>query len=233
MKPSLCLLPLPIHEDYIDFATAKYRALLEDTDCIVAENIRTARRWVARLKIGKIIDDFTWIEIPKKENHKILPQIKQLWKSKKSVAIMSESGTPCVADPGHFIVQEAQLLNIKVLPLIGPNSILLALMASGMNGQSFTFCGYLPIKPNELNEAIRNAERLAVKQNQTQIFIETPYRNDKMLGSLLSQLNNSTMLCLATNITGADEQIITKSVGNWKRKVPTIGKQFCIFLIGK
>ncbi len=234
MKPiQLYLFPIPIHEDYITFADDEYKSTLEGVDVIVAERIRTARRWIAKLKLGKAIDDYTWIEIPKKNIKAILPEVKQHWKEKKVVGIMSESGTPCIADPGNAIVSAAQERNIRVKPLVGPNSIMLALMASGLNGQNFTFKGYLPIKVPELQQELKKVEQVILKQGQTQIYIETPYRNERLMTHLLGQLSPNIQLCIASNLTAQDEQIQTKPIKAWKQQRPELGKKYCIFLLGR
>lgn len=229
----LYLLPIPIHEDYTTFADEQYKAALVSLDVIVAERIRTVRRWVASLKLGKAIDDYTWIEMPKDNLSQILPGIKAHWSDKKTVGVMSESGTPCIADPGNVIVIAAQECNIKVKPLVGPNSLLLALMGSGLNGQDFAFKGYLPVKTPQLNQEIKKVEQAIMKTGQTHIFIETPYRNDRLLTHLLDQLSGNTHLCIASNLTAQDENIQTKTIKAWKQKRPELGKRFCIFLLGK
>ena len=149
----------------------------------------------------------------------------------ENVGILSEAGLPCVADPGSKIVEYAHDFQIEVIPLVGPSSILLALMASGMSGQNFAFTGYLPIDKKERIRAIRNLESLAKKTGQTQIFMETPYRNHQLLDTLKAQCNNKTKLCIAANITSPNEFIQTKTIEEWKHNKVDIHKQPTIFLL--
>jgi len=232
MAKTLHLFPLPIHADAITFAQAEYREALENTDVIIAERLRTARRWISKLKIDKAIDDFHWIEIPKDNPSQIEAEIKSLLLEEKSVGIMSESGTPCIADPGHFIVKLAHQNNYKVKPLLGPNSIMLSLMASGLNGQNFAFRGYLPVKEPALIQELRNVEKRIRHEGQTQIYIETPYRNDRLLKTILNKMPQDIHLFLASNVTADSEMIVTQTIKQWKQNVPVIGKEFCIFLLG-
>jgi 16S rRNA (cytidine1402-2'-O)-methyltransferase len=146
---------------------------------------------------------------------------------------MSEAGIPCVADPGFQIVNLAHQMGIKVKPLIGPSSILLALMGSGFNGQRFVFHGYLPIDRNERRKAILNIENQATKKNQTQIFIETPYRNNKLVADILSFCAENTLLCIASDITGENEFIKTLSIGQWRKTKIDLHKKPTVFLINK
>ena len=149
-----------------------------------------------------------------------------------NVGIISEAGCPGVADPGSELVRLAHEKNIYVVPLVGPSSILLALMASGMNGQRFTFLGYLPREKNLRVKAIRELERNCITKNETQIFIEAPYRNLQVLEDILNTCNPGTMLCLAVDITSPSQVISTKSIGTWKKKIPDIQKRPVVFLIG-
>lgn len=228
----LNLFPLPIHDDAITFAQAEYIKALEQTDVIIAERLRTARRWISKLKIDKAIDDYHWIEIPKDNPGQIEGEVKTLLKEKKTIGIMSESGTPCIADPGHFVVRLAHQYKYVVKPLLGPNSILLSLMASGLNGQNFAFRGYLPVKEPALIQELRNVEKRIRSEGQTQIYIETPYRNDRLLSTILKKMPQDILLCLASNVTANSEKIITQTIKQWKQNVPLLGKEFCIFLLG-
>jgi len=232
MATQLNLFPLPIHEDAITFAQADYKQALEQTDVIIAERLRTARRWISKLKINKAIDDYHWIEIPKDNPNQIEAEVKALLKEQKTIGIMSESGTPCIADPGHFIVRLAHQHKYTVKPLLGPNSIILSLMASGLNGQNFAFRGYLPVKEPALIQELRNVEKRIRKDGQTQIYIETPYRNDRLLKTILNKMPQDIHLCIASNVTADSEMILTQTIKLWKQKVPVLGKEFCIFLLG-
>jgi 16S rRNA (cytidine1402-2'-O)-methyltransferase len=153
--------------------------------------------------------------------------------SGKDVGLMSEAGCPAVADPGSDIVAEAHLRGIKVVPMVGPSSILLALMASGFNGQSFTFHGYLPIDKAQRSKRIKELENIAERHNQTQIFIETPFRNNQILEDILKTCNPRTRLCVACNVTAEDEQIISQPVEQWRKQKVDFHKKPAIFLICK
>jgi 16S rRNA (cytidine1402-2'-O)-methyltransferase len=152
-------------------------------------------------------------------------------KAGNDVGLMSEAGCPGVADPGADIVNKAHQLGIKVVPLVGPSAVLLALMASGFNGQSFTFHGYLPIDKAERSRKIKELENIALKNHQTQLFIETPFRNNPMLEEILRTAASQTRLCIACNITGADEFIQTKTIAAWRKQVPDLHKKPTIFLL--
>jgi 16S rRNA (cytidine1402-2'-O)-methyltransferase len=156
---------------------------------------------------------------------------KKLLLEGNDIGIMSEAGCPAIADPGHLVVQVAHRINAAVIPLVGPNSILLALMASGMNGQHFQFSGYLPVKPPERIKALRELETLSEKKGQTQIFIEAPYRNNQLLKDILANCKDHTQLCIAADITGPEEYIRTRTIREWRTAVPELHKRPAIFLL--
>jgi 16S rRNA (cytidine1402-2'-O)-methyltransferase len=177
-----------------------------------------------------VIEQYEWYAIHKAEEEAKLAFRKKI-KEGKTIGILSEAGCPGVADPGQWLIAVAQEMNIAVRPLVGPSSILLALMASGMNGQQFEFVGYLPIDQSQRLKAIRELELVSQKKNSTQIFIETPYRNNQLLDALIRTCKPTTRLCIAVNITGKDERIQTKTILDWKEKIPDINKQPAIFLL--
>jgi 16S rRNA (cytidine1402-2'-O)-methyltransferase len=200
------------------------------------ENERSARRYLKSLWKEMIIDNYQWFVIDKHaatltKNPEINTAFRQMLKEEKNIGIISEAGCPGIADPGQLLVEIAHLAGAIVKPLVGPSSILLALMASGMNGQNFQFTGYLPIDNSQRIKAIRDLEQESFKKNCTQIFIETPYRNNQMLEILLKTCNSSTRLCIAANLTASNEFIQTRSIGDWKKKSPDLHKQPAIFLI--
>jgi 16S rRNA (cytidine1402-2'-O)-methyltransferase len=197
---------------------------------IFAENERTTRRFLKKLDKSIVIDDFEWHTIHKAEQE-TLQVFRTAIQSNKNIAIISEAGCPGIADPGQFLIAEAQKLNCQVKPLVGPSSILLALMASGMNGQHFEFVGYLPVDPNERNKKIKELELSSEKNGSTKIFIETPYRNQAMMDSILKQCQGKTNVCIGIDITGLNEAISTKSVTDWKKSPPLLPKIPVIFLI--
>ncbi|RFS17631.1 SAM-dependent methyltransferase [Emticicia sp. C21] len=193
------------------------------------EDLRTARRFISSLKLGKVIDELTFFELNKDTpQEQTLAQLKKL---KGDAGIISEAGCPGIADPGAVAIGFAHQLGYRVRPLVGPSSILLALMGSGFNGQSFTFHGYLPIDKPAKIKAIKNLEQTAKTKQQTQIFMETPYRNNQLLEDALQNLHPETLLCIAANITAEDELIRTLPVREWKKQKPDLHKKPTIFLL--
>ena len=194
------------------------------------ENERTSRRFLKQLWKEMVIDNYEWFTIHKAEEEAI-SIFKQKLKEGKIIGIISEAGCPGVADPGQLLIAAAQEMNVEVKPLVGPNSILLALMASGMNGQQFHFAGYLPIDNQQRMQAIKELETESKKKNCTQLFIETPYRNNQLIEVILKTCSPSTRLCIAVDITGEKEWIKTKTVAEWKKEKIDIHKRPAIFLL--
>ncbi len=226
------LVPSLLHEEGTNALPAYLMDHVKRCAVIFAENERTTRRFLKKLDPTIIIDQFEWFTIDKgKSSH--LSVFRKKVKEEKNIAIISEAGCPGIADPGQELISIAQQLNCTVKPLVGPSSILLALMASGMNGQQFEFLGYLPIPSNERDKKIREMDELVRRTGVTKIFIETPYRNNQLLDSLLTNCNAQTLLCIGMNITGPDERIITKPVSEWKKHKPELHKIPVIFLLGK
>ncbi|HEV7783464.1 MAG TPA: SAM-dependent methyltransferase [Chitinophagaceae bacterium] len=192
-----------------------------------AENERTTRRYFKQLWKEMIIDDYEWHTISGDSPH----LFGQLLKQDKTIGIISEAGCPGVADPGQALIAVAQEMEAGIKPLVGPSSILLALMASGMNGQQFRFAGYLPIDNQERTKAIKDLETESAKKDCTQIFIETPYRNNQLIEALLRSCNASTRICIAVDITGKNEWIKTKTIAGWQKNKPDIHKRPAIFLL--
>lgn len=235
MRGILYLIPTSITEcdDPFLFMPVYNKEIIASLDNFIVEELRTARRFISKCKIDKAIDSLSFIELNEHTaDINIEAMMKPLMEG-KNIGVMSEAGVPGVADPGSVIVAKAHLNGIKVIPLIGPSSILLSLMASGMNGQSFCFNGYLPIKSAEKLKRLKELERKAITQHQTQIFIEAPYRNDKLFEDMLTTLSSQTKLCVASNINAKDEYIKTFTVETWKKTLfPPIKKVPTIFLIG-
>lgn len=205
---------------------------IHDLDTFFVENIRTARRFLSSMGVRNI-QDLHFEILDKNTEVKTLEDLMLIVKNGKDVGIMSEAGCPGIADPGSGITSLAHRYGIKVIPITGPSSIFLALMASGFNGQNFQFNGYLPINTEARRKSILNLERLVYSKNQTQIFMETPYRNNKILDALLSVLRPDTLLCIAADITSENEAIKTKPVSEWIKQVPDLHKKPVIFLIYK
>ncbi len=203
---------------------------VKDCQVIFAENERTARRFLKSIYKEIVIDNYEWFTIHKAEEEQ-KNSFRQKIKEGKNIAIISEAGCPGIADPGQLLVETAHEMNATVKPLVGPSSILLALMAGGMNGQQFEFVGYLPIDLNDRVKAINQMEITSQKKRSTQIFIETPYRNNQMIETLLKTCKPSTKLCIAAEITGANEYIKTKTVNDWKKEKTDFHKKPVIFLL--
>ncbi len=228
--PTIYLVPSVLAPEATDTIPAYVLAAVKKCQVIFAENERTARRFLKSLDRNIVIDDFEWFAIHKAEKD-LVKQFREKVQENKNIAIISEAGCPGVADPGQVLVQAAQEMNCTIRPLVGPSSILLALMASGMNGQQFEFVGYLPIDNTERCKKLKELEISSAKQNSTKIFIETPYRNNQLLDSIISNCNGETKLCVATNITDTGEQIVTRSISFWKKNKPALHKQPAIFLL--
>jgi 16S rRNA (cytidine1402-2'-O)-methyltransferase len=211
---------------------ARVFPVLTQTRHFIVENVRTARRFLKQVNREINIDELVFFELNKYTRPPDLPGFLKPLEQDENVAVISEAGCPGVADPGAEIVKLAHQKGYKVVPLVGPSSIVLALMASGLNGQNFAFNGYLPVKGNARSRAISNLETLAIKNRQTQIFIETPYRNNQLISDILKTCSPSTLFCIAANLTGENEFVATKTISQWKGKVPDLHKQPAIFLIG-
>jgi len=227
---TIYLIPTIISEDAINTIPNYINTAIRDSKVIFAEDERTARRFLKSIDSTIVIDHFEWHTIHKVETEQII-HFKSAIKSNKNIAIISEAGCPGIADPGQILISVAQEMGCLIKPLVGPNSILLALMASGMNGQNFEFVGYLPIDNVDRIKKIKEIEASSGRNNSTKIFIETPYRNNQLVECLLKNCNGSTKLCIGKNITGVNESIVTKSIKDWKVNQPELHKVPAIFLI--
>lgn len=230
MQPKVYLVPTVLDDTATETIPAYIITAVKDCQCIFAENERTARRFLKSICKEIVIDDYEWFAIHKAEEE-VLTQFRQRIKEGKHIAIISEAGCPGIADPGQLLVAAAQEMNAIVKPLVGPSSILLALMASGMNGQQFEFLGYLPIDVQERTKAIQALEISSQKNKSTKIFIETPYRNNQLIETLLKTCKPSTMLCIAACLTSQEEFIITKKIGDWRNEKTDFHKKPVIFLL--
>ena len=197
----------------------------------VVEEVRTARRFLSRAGLKGKIDTLEFYELNEHTSSEQIEGYLGLFERGEDIGLISEAGLPAVADPGAQLVALCHKRGIEVVPLVGPSSLMLALMASGLNGQSFAFCGYIPAKSDERKSRLKVLEKVSSQLNQTQIIIETPYRNDSLLSDILSVCNPSTRLCIAADITLPTAYIRTASIGDWKKNVPTIGKRPCVFLL--
>ncbi len=206
-------------------------AVIRRLDHFIVEEIRTARRFLIKAGISKPINDLTFNIFNEHSKEPDLDSYLSCTLSGHDIGLLSEAGVPCVADPGSQIVKAAHELGIRVVPLTGPSSILLAIMASGFNGQNFCFLGYLPSDKAMRLKKIKEIERTIREKDQTQVFIETPYRNLQLFDSLVAVCHEETMLCIATGISGAEEHIESRSIGTWKKTKPEINKKPAIFLL--
>ena len=207
--------------------------LLQRLDVFVVEELRTARRFLRKCGYTKDFDSTTFHILNEHTPENDILSFLEQAKLGMDTGLLSEAGCPAVADPGSMVVKLAQEVGIRIVPLSGPSSIIMALMASGFNGQNFTFHGYLPVKEPDRIKRIREIERDSLKTGQTHIFIEAPYRNKHMIDSLLSSCGNDTMLCIASNISLSDESVITAPVGRWKKMNPDPGKKPTVFLLSR
>jgi 16S rRNA (cytidine1402-2'-O)-methyltransferase len=230
MPAAVYLIPTVLSEGATGCLPSYILDAVKKCNVFFVENERTARRYLKLLWREMVIDDYEWYNMSE-ANAQIAASFSQKIKEGKVIGIISEAGCPGVADPGQVLVQIAQEKAVMVKPLVGPNSILLALMASGMNGQQFEFLGYLPIDMAERAKAIKNLEVVSKQKDSTQIFIETPYRNNQLLETILKTCHPQTRICIAADITGKEEFIQTKSVQQWKASVPQLHKRPVIFLL--
>jgi 16S rRNA (cytidine1402-2'-O)-methyltransferase len=231
MQPStIYLVPSLLDESGANALPAYIVDAIKDCQVFFVENERTTRRYFKTLWKEMVIDEYEWITIHKAEQE-VQAVFRQKINEGKNIGIVSEAGCPGIADPGQLLIGIAQQMNTVIKPLTGPSSILLALMASGMNGQQFQFLGYLPIDSQQRSKTIRELEAESQKKDCTQIFIETPYRNNQLIEVLLKTCKPSTRVCLAANLTGENEWIKTKTVADWKKEKVDLHKQPSIFLL--
>lgn len=232
MSGKLLMIPTVIAENTQEatISLGAKNAILE-CDYFFVENLRTARRYISSLKLGLTIEDLTFEILDKKTSFEDCFELIQPLIEGKTAGVISESGCPGVADPGARLVHMAHQFGVQVVPYVGPSSILMALMASGFNGQSFTFHGYLPIDKKARQQSIRNLEKESFEKNRTQIFMDTPYRNEQLLRDILKTARKDTFLSVAKDITGKNEHILTKPVGKWSVGDMTLQKSPTIFLI--
>jgi 16S rRNA (cytidine1402-2'-O)-methyltransferase len=224
------LIPTVLHEAQTAPLPAYLLHAVKQCSAFFVENERTTRRYLKMLWKEMVIDDYEWQNM-KEVNEATIAAFKKAIKENKTIGIISEAGCPGIADPGQQLVTIAQEMNVIVKPLVGPNSILLALMASGMNGQQFQFVGYLPIDNAERAKTIKNLETESRQKNCTQIFIETPYRNNQLVEVLLKACQPQTKICVAVDLTAETEMIKTKTVKDWKNSIPQLHKRPAIFLL--
>ena len=235
IQTALYLIPVTLGETEINQVLPSYNHdIIVNIKHFIVENIRSARRFLKKVEKSIDIDVLTFYELNRHTDRKFIAQYLEPLSQGKPVGIISEAGCPAIADPGADVVAIAQSRNFRVIPLVGPSSILMAIMASGFNGQSFAFNGYLPPDGPGRVKALKKLENKVYNEDQTQAFIETPYRNAKMIETILASLRPNTKLCIAAGITCAEEFIHTKTIAQWKKeKLPDLGKIPSIFLLYK
>jgi len=234
MKGKLYLLPTTLGDNEpLEVMPYSVRTMIEQIDYYIVENEKSARRFIKKITPKKAQPSLTLMKLDKYADELETRTYLDVCEQGISVGLLSEAGVPAVADPGATIVKLAHEKGIQVVPLVGPSSILMALMASGMNGQNFAFNGYLPIDNSERKKTIKELERLSKEKNQSQIFIETPYRNEKMFSDLKSSLSPQTRLCIAVDISLPSEYIKTYSLAEWRNQSPDLHKRPAIFIIQK
>ena len=222
------LIPSVLDETAVETIPAYVLDAVKDCQVFFVEDERTTRRYFKKIWKEMVIDNYTWVTIAKPSENSI-PGFKEYIKQGKNIGIVSDAGCPGIADPGQWLVNAAHEAGAQVKPLVGPSSILLALMASGLNGQQFQFSGYLPIESSDRDKKIRELEEESARKKCTQVFIETPYRNNALLEAIVKICRPSTRLSIAVEITAATEFIQTKTIGEWKKKLPDLHKKPAIF----
>ena len=232
---SLYLIPVTLGDTSIERVLPAYNIeVIRSLRHFIVEDIRSARRFLKRVDRTIDIDSLTFRELNKHSRPEEVAGYLAPLIAGESMGVISEAGCPAVADPGADVVGMAQSRGLKVVPLVGPSSILLSVMASGLGGQNFAFNGYLPIDSAERTKKIKQLEQRALGEGQTQVFIETPYRNNRLMQDLLHTLRTDTRLCVAADITCDDEYIRTLTVARWRSQaVPDLAKRPCIFVVGK
>ncbi len=234
MIPALYLIPNLLGDTPVEQVLPPYNhEIIMGIRHFIVEDVRTARRFLKLVDRSIDIDQLTFYTLNKHTNPEEVASMLRPLEEGSSMGVISEAGCPAVADPGADVVAIAQRKGLQVIPLVGPSSIILAVMGSGFNGQSFAFNGYLPIEPEERIKVLKKLEQRAYTENQTQLFIETPYRNAKMMADILKACRPQTHLCIAAGLTTKDEYIRTRTVKEWNGKLPQLEKTPCIFLIYK
>ena len=234
METALYLLPVTLGDTPLDNVLPAYnKEIISGIRHFIVENVRTARRFLRQVDAQFDIDGSQFFELNKHTSPQDIAGYLAPLHEGKPMGVISEAGCPAVADPGADVVAIAQRKGLKVVPLVGPSSIILSVMASGFNGQSFAFHGYLPIKSDERARMLHKLEQRIYSEDETQLFIETPYRNGKMIEDILKNCRPQTKLCIAANLTCCDEYVRTRTVKEWRGKVPELSKIPCIFLLYK
>lgn len=233
-KGKLYLIPSPLGEKNFGYIFPAFNSeIINSIDVYIVEDLRTGRRFLKKLGIVKPIDDLEFYLLNEHTQGVDLNEYLSCCEEGKNVGLMSDAGTPCIADPGNVVVAKAHQLGIEVVPLVGPNSMVLALMASGFNGQSFAFNGYLPVEQDRRESQLKALEAKIIKTNQTQLFIETPYRNNHLFQSILRVCQPNTRLCIACNMATDEQFVKSQSVAKWKKEQIDLHKKPTVFVLGR
>ncbi len=228
----LYLIPSPIGEnDPAEVIPESSLKTVRTLSYFAVEELRTVRRYLSKCGLKGMIEELHLYELNEHTSPETIQGYLSILSNGNDMGLISEAGLPAVADPGAYLVELAQNNGIKVVPMIGPSSLMMALMASGMNGQCFAFTGYLPVKQQERKSRIREIEHLSVQFNQSQIVIETPYRNDQLFADMIAVCSPATRICIAADISMPEQFIVTKTVSEWKKAIPQIGKRPCVFVL--
>jgi 16S rRNA (cytidine1402-2'-O)-methyltransferase len=232
-KGNLYLIPTPLGELDHHYTLPSYNnQIISTLDCFIVEELRTARRFLRKAGYNRNFETVVFHVLNEHTRPEETSGFLLIADQGQNIGLLSEAGCPAVADPGSVVVKIAHEKGIRVVPLTGPSSIILSLMASGLNGQSFTFHGYLPVKPPERKIKLKELDRFASRHLNTQIFIEAPYRNRQMIDAILENCSDQTLLCIASNVTMFDEFIVTKTISEWRKIKPDPGKRPTVFLLG-
>lgn len=233
-KGKLYLIPSPLGEKDFGYIFPAFNSeIINSIDVYIVEDLRTGRRFLKKLGIVKPIDDLEFYLLNEHTQGVDLNEYLSCCEEGKNVGLMSDAGTPCIADPGNVVVAKAHQLGIEVVPLVGPNSMVLALMASGFNGQSFAFNGYLPVEQDRRESQLKALEAKIIKTNQTQLFIETPYRNNHLFQSILRVCQPNTRLCISCNMATDEQFVKSQSVAKWKKEQIDLHKKPTVFVLGR
>ena len=229
-KGTVYLIPCVLDEEGFDAIPAYVTEAILSCTAFFAENERTARRYFKKMKKEIVIDDHRWYTIHKAEGE-VMDAFRKELKNSQTIGIVSEAGLPGIADPGQLLVAKAQDMGAIVRPLCGPSSLFLALMSSGLNGQQFSFNGYLPVDNAQKTKAIQELELRSAKEGSSQLFMETPYRNNSLLESLLKTCRTGTRLCIASEMTSPREWVRTRTIGEWRKEKPDLHKKTVMFIL--
>jgi len=232
-KGHLYLIPTPLGDTSLGTSIPEFNhSILHTIRHFIVEDLRTARRFLKQAGYPHSIDSTVFLELNEHTRSDSTTNYLQFIMEGHHTGLMSEAGLPCVADPGHIVVRSAHVNGVRVIPLVGPSSLLLTLMGSGLNGQGFVFHGYLPVRSNEREASLKRIERDLIVSKKSQLFIETPYRNNALLECILKVCHADTLLCIGSNLMEPNEIILTRPIASWKKNIPDLNKRPSVFILG-